>query len=149
MRQDDGAPKKDADGKGTLGGQHFIWYLLLAGAAAMALAVFVVRNSDKEISYYDFLRLIEVSRLDDQGKLVSQEPYIIVQTPVSEDRVRRTRYSKPRELSNGLQTVSGEVEIEDLGEVAAAAPVQDIARTGSSGESKTTNCSNKTRSKSC
>ena len=137
MRQDDGAPKKDADGKGTLGGQHFIWYLLLAGAAAMALAVFVVRNSDKEISYYDFLRLIEVSRLDDQGKLVSQEPYIIVQTSVNEDRVRRTRYSKPRELSNGLQTVSGEVEIEDLGEFTAAAPVQDVARTGSSGESKT------------
>ena len=66
MKEDDGAPKKSGDAKGSPSGSNVIWYLLVAGAVAMALAVIVVRNSAHKIRYSDFLRLVEASRLDEQ-----------------------------------------------------------------------------------
>ena len=66
--------------KGPSNGQNFIWYLIPIAAAAFIVSMFFVNNAAHEISYYDFLRLIEVSRLDEQGKPVSKTPYVIVKT---------------------------------------------------------------------
>ncbi len=118
MKDDRETPKKQGDPKGNPSSQNLFWYLLIGIALVMAMGVLMVRNADHEMAYYDFLRLIEASRLDANGKTISDTPYIIVEKRISEDRVKRTRYSKPRELSNGLQTVEGKVDILDLTESA-------------------------------
>jgi cell division protease FtsH len=108
------SPRKSSDPKGGPGGQNLIWYLILAGAGAMLVTMLLVNNAAYELDYTDLMRLAKASRRDEDGKLVSSTPYIVVEKPVSEGRVKRIRYSNLRELSNGLQTLSGKVDMEEL-----------------------------------
>ncbi len=121
MNDSSGNPRRPLDPKSPSGGQNLIWYLIPLAAAVFIASMFFVNTATLDISYYDFLRLIEASRLDEQGKPVSKTPYVIVKTAAGEGRVRLTRYSKLRDLQNGLQTVSGLVDAEDMGEVSAQA----------------------------
>ena len=121
MNDNSGNSRRPTEPKGPSNGQNFIWYVIPIAAAALIVSMFFVNTAAHEISYYDFLRLIEVSRLDEQGKPVSKTPYVIVKTASGEGRVKLTRYSKLRDLRNGLQTVSGLVDVEDLGESSAQA----------------------------
>jgi cell division protease FtsH len=122
MNDNSGNSRRPTEPKIPSNGQNLIWYLIPIAAAAFIASMFFVNAASHEISYYDFLRLIEVSRLDEQGKPVSKTPYVIVKTAAGEGRVKLTRYSKLRDLRNGLQTVSGLVDVEDLGESSAQAP---------------------------
>ena len=99
------------------------WYLILVGAAAFVVTMFFVNNVGHEINYHDFLRLIEVSRLDEQGKPVNSSPHIVVKKSVAEGRFKFTRYRNLRDLRNGLQTISGLVDIEELAETSGQEPV--------------------------
>ncbi|MCU0874712.1 MAG: hypothetical protein MUE50_20465, partial [Pirellulaceae bacterium] len=122
MNDNSGNSRRPTEPKIPSNGQNLIWYLIPIAAAAFIASMFFVNAASHEISYYDFLRLIEVSRLDEQGKPVSKTPYVIVKTAAGEGRVKLTRYSKLRDLRNGLQTVSGLVDVENLGESSAQAP---------------------------
>ena len=122
MNDNSGNSRRPTEPKSPSNGQNLIWYLIPIAAAAFVASMFFVNNATHEISYYDFLRLIEASRLDEQGKPVSSTPYVVVKTAAGEGRVKLTRYRKLRELRNGLQTVSGLVDIEDLGESSAQTP---------------------------
>jgi cell division protease FtsH len=121
MNDNSGNSRRPTEPKTPSNGQNFIWYVIPIAAAAFIISMFFVNTAGHEISYYDFLRLIEVSRLDEQGKPVSKTPYVIVKTAAGEGRVKLTRYSKLRDLRNGLQTVSGLVDVEDLGESSSQA----------------------------
>jgi len=123
MSDNGGNPRRPNEPKTPSGGQNVFWFLILVGAAVFVVTMFFVNNVGHEISYYDFLRLIEVSRLDEQGKPANTAPYIVVRKPAGEGRFKFTRYRNLRDLRNGLQTISGLVDFRELGETSGEEPV--------------------------
>jgi len=121
-----------------MGGQGLVWYLIFAGLGATVVAMLLVSSAIHEISDYDFMRLIEASRRDDTGKLIgathqdengkpieassgdeSEKPtsgvgWVIAERTLTDDKIEKIRYSNLRELRNGLQTISGTVDKEEL-----------------------------------
>ena len=87
MNDNSGNSRRPAEPKSPSGGQNLLWYLILVGAAAFVVAMFFVNNAAHEISYYDFSRLIEASRLDEQGKPISSTPYVVVKTAAGDSCV--------------------------------------------------------------
>ncbi len=123
MSDNSGNSRRPSEPKNGSGGQNVFWYLILVGAAAFVVTMFFVNNVGHEINYPDFLRLIEVSRLDEQGKPVNSSPHIVVKKSVAEGRFKFTRYRNLRDLRNGLQTISGLVDIQELAETLGQEPV--------------------------
>jgi cell division protease FtsH len=127
MDQDNDSSRKPGESKGPIGGQGLVWYLIFAGLGATVAAMLLVSSAIHEISNYDFMRLIEASRRDEEtGKLIGAEPgdatgkptsgvgWIIVERPLKDDKIEKIRYSNLRELRNGLQTITGMVDKEEL-----------------------------------
>jgi len=116
MSDNSGNSRRTSDPKSPSNGQNLIWYLALVGIGTLAATLFFVNTGGHEVSYYDFLRLIEVSRRDEEGKLIENTPQIIVKTTSADGREKHARYRNLRELRNGQQTVSGLVDVLELGE---------------------------------
>ncbi len=122
MSDNSGNSRRPNDNKAPSAGQNVFWYLVVVGAAAFIVTMFFVNNVGHEISYYDFQRLIEASRLDEQGKPVSSAPYIVVKTSVADGRFKFTRYRNLRNLRNDLQLIRGIVDLQELGETSGQGP---------------------------
>lgn len=131
MSDNSGNSRRPNEPKNNSGGQSVFWYLILVGAATFVVTMFFVNNVGHDIPYSDFLRLIEVSQLDEQGKPVHSSPHIVVKKPAGEGRFKFFRYSNLRELRNGMQTISGLVDIRELGETAGEEPSEPTAQTAS------------------
>jgi len=114
MEKDNGSQKKDTESKGPSSSQNIIWYLILAGAGAAVAAMLLVNSAVHEMSQYDFIRLVEVSKRDDTGQLVSGDGSIIVERPPKDGKVKKERYSNLRDIQNGHQTLHGTVDIEQI-----------------------------------
>ncbi len=123
MSDNSGNSRRPNDNKTPSAGQNVFWYLVVVGAAAFIVTMFFVNNVGHEISYYDFLRLIEASRLDEQGKPASSTPYIVVKTPIAEGRYKLTRYRNLRDLRNDMQIIGEAVDFQKLGRLPGQEPV--------------------------
>ena len=118
MSDNNGNSRRTSDPKTPSNGQNLVLYLVLVGIGTLAATMLFVNAGSHELSYSDFLRLVEVSRRDEVGKPVNDSPEIIAKTTAKEGRVKYTRYRNLRELRNGQQTVSGLVDVLELGESA-------------------------------
>ena len=62
---DSGRRKQDNHGPGAGG---FVWYLVSIMVVSLFVALFLFKNTGYEVNFYDFEKLIESCRLDEDGK---------------------------------------------------------------------------------
>ena len=127
MSDNSGNSRRTSDPKSPPNGPNALWILIVVGAVALLATMFFINTAGHEISYYDFLRLIEASRRDEAGNLIDSGR-VTVKTTTTDGRERYIRYSNLRELRNGMQVITGVVDIEELGE--SVSPDADAFATG-------------------
>jgi cell division protease FtsH len=110
MDSDDESPRKSGEPRSS-GGQSFMWYLVVAGLAIVLAAMLLATRSAREIKFSDFMRLVDASRRDENSQL-SGDGAIILEEPLKDGGVKKTRCSNLQDLRNGSQAVTGKVDLE-------------------------------------
>ena len=98
MSQENGPGRRQDGSKGSTG-QNFIWYMLIAAAGVMLVAMYVANLNIEEISYPDLKALIENRSLD---------------RTTTAGRVTET-LTNLRDVAVAERTISGKVDVEKKG----------------------------------
>ena len=113
MSNEERPDRKSPEGKGSSWGQNLVWYLLGIGALAALLVFWLMNYTVQEITYPDFLRLVENSqRVETGGSFAEgQSGTMLVEEKDRNGKTTRTvRYSNLRQVKVGDRTILGRVD---------------------------------------
>jgi cell division protease FtsH len=109
MSHDNDKPKRSESRSSPLGPTFFLSLFLLIGGVVLVMLV-VNQLSEHEIAYQDFVRLVENSRRDEQGRLAENSTGEWIVARERGNTIEKVRYSNLREVRVGDRAVTGKVD---------------------------------------
>lgn len=111
MSQDDGPNRRQHEGKGSIGGHNFLWYMAGAVVLITVAALYLANLNVPVIDYPDLVELIKNSKHTEKyGPLEEgMRGDVVVQWTQANGTQIRDRYSNLRDVTIADRTVTGKV----------------------------------------
>ncbi len=115
MSQDDGSNRRQNEGKGSLGGPNFLWYMAGAVVVITVAALYLANLNVPVIDYPDLVDLIKNSKHTEKyGQLEpGMRGDVIVQRVANGTQIR-DRYSELRDVTIADRSVTGKVDYQRI-----------------------------------